>query len=589
MSHYHRLLKRQLKKADFTAAEIEKMADFLEQVNNAYIGYNNDLAHLENILERSSQELFQVNKKLKSNMERLSSRLEGVVNQIEEVIFEVDLNGNWIYLNPAWEKLTGYQVAECLGAPITKFLKYVDVKDRHILDKLLSSKGHKPGAINQILQIVTKSQDRRWVDFSISPVGSQDGDSYNGYIGTLVDITQLKEAEFALLEARNKEIKANKAKDEFLSTMSHEIRTPLNIVIGIAHILLMEDPKPEQLENLNALKYSSEHLLGLVNNVLDFNKIESGNLSLERSVFSIQQILEGLQSIFTTKAANKNIKFKIKKDAELPEFLVGDSVRLAQVLNNLISNGIKFTEEGQVVLDIEVEAIHKDSIDLRFEVFDTGIGIPEDKQEVIFDVFTQATLDTTRKHGGTGLGLAICKKLIHLMGSEIQVRSKLGQGTVFQFLLTLGLSEKAATTKHTSLLEDSVDGLQVLIVEDYDMNVMVLQRFFKKWKVEYDIAENGQVACEKAEQKNYDLILMDLHMPVLDGYDAATTIRKSAKLHNTLVPIVAFSASAGGDVKEKIRHFGMNKHISKPFNPRDLFRVLQEAKEFRPVIREQTK
>ena len=586
MSHYHRLLKRQLKKANFSHTDLEKMADFLEQVNSAYVEHNNDLAHLENILERSSQELFHANKKLRSNMDRLSTRLEGVVNQIEEVIFEVDLHGNWNYLNPAWEKLTGFKVSECLGQPITQFLIHVDGNDRCVLEEFIASKKHNALSISQIVQIVAKSGEKRWLDFSLRHVPHSEGKGYTGYIGTLVDITKLKETELALLETRNKEIKANQAKDEFLSTMSHEIRTPLNIVIGTTHVLLMEDPKAEQLENLNALKYASEHLLGLVNNVLDFNKIESGNLKLEHSVFSIQHILEGLHSIFSPKAANKGIKFKIKKDAELPEYLVGDSVRLAQVLNNLVNNGIKFTEKGQVILDIEVETIHKDTIDLRFEVKDTGIGIPSDKQDVIFDVFTQASLDTTRKHGGTGLGLAICKKLLNIMNSEIQVDSTVGLGTSFYFSLTLGLSGRTALTGRNTFSEEELEGLTVLIVEDFEMNIRMLARFFDKWGISYDIAENGRIACEKAEAKNYDLILMDLQMPEMDGYEAASLIRESEKGYNKWVPIAAFTASAGLDVKEKIRQFGMNMHISKPFNPMDLYQVLKEAKHFRPQIHE---
>jgi CheY-like chemotaxis protein len=201
-------------------------------------------------------------------------------------------------------------------------------------------------------------------------------------------------------------------------------------------------------------------------------------------------------------------------------------------------------------------------------------------------VFTQASLDTTRKHGGTGLGLAICKKLLNIMNSEIQVDSTVGLGTSFYFSLTLGLSGRTALTGRNTFSEEELEGLTVLIVEDFEMNIRMLARFFDKWGISYDIAENGRIACEKAEAKNYDLILMDLQMPEMDGYEATSIIRKSEKRHNKWVPIAAFTASAGLDVKEKIRRFGMNLHISKPFNPMDLYQVLKEAKHFRPLIHE---
>lgn len=577
MIKYHRLLNRQIKKHGLDKDMCSKMIPFLEQVNTAYIEFDNDLQHAETILENNSQELFLINKKLKSNIASISNRLSKVAGNIQEVIFEVDLKGNWKYLNPAWEKLTGYKTQDCIGKP---FYKYLEDKEGKTLLRLLNSKQPKSNNFSKTINVITKEGIEKWLDISLKAI-TNEKDVYEGYIGTIVDISELKRYEFELLEAREKEKLANNAKDDFLSTMSHEIRTPLNAVIGISNLLLIEDPKPEQTENLEVLKHSSEHLLGLVNDILDFNKIASGSLELDQSEMSMGNVLDGIQSIFRTKAKAKNIRFTIKKDNSLPDFLIGDSIRISQILTNLVNNAIKFTEQGKVTLDIEVAEQTKDSCVLAFEVSDTGIGIPPDKQTKIFSSFAQANTYTTKKYGGTGLGLAICKRLVEIMGGELSVESEVDRGSTFRFYLNLKKVKSIKTgqvkqivAEGGSTVKQNLKDIRVLVAEDNLVNTMVIKKFLAKWQADFEIVENGQIAFWTAKQEKYDLILMDLQMPVMNGFEASKLIRESDDSLNRNTPIYALTASAGIDIKTEIEKFKIDGIIQKPFNPDELLQKL---------------
>ncbi len=573
----HRLLKRQLKKADFNQQVLDQIHLFLDQVNDAYNAFDNDLCHVETVLEKSSQELYQANQRLKNNVESVTSQLSKVANNIKEVIFEIDLDGNWFYLNSAWETLTGHKVKDTLGKPYHTFL--VDQEGESV-QKLIDFNSQKFSSRNKKFQSLTKDKKTIWVDFSVKRIKSKDG-AIEGYIGTIVDITHLKEVEVALIDAKEKATSANKAKDDFLSTMSHEIRTPLNAVVGISHLLLMEDPKKEQLENLNALKFSSEHLLELVSDILDFNKITSGSMELEDADFDLENMLNGIQSIFSNKSREKNIRFIIKKDNLLPKIVKGDNTRLKQILANLINNAIKFTEKGKVVLDVEMISESEEAHIINFEITDTGIGIPEDKIDKIFNSFSQAGSDTTRKYGGTGLGLAICKKLLEIMDSELKVISTLGRGSTFSFSLQLEKSEIHESEvdnlnnyhRFEPLTED-LQSVKVLVAEDNKLNRLVIKKFLTNWNIDFDIAYDGEMALEKAENNCYGLILMDLQMPKMNGFDASLAIRNTDNPLNKVVPIYALTASTGIDINHKIEEYGMNGIICKPFDPEELYSTL---------------
>jgi len=576
MNNYHRLLRRQLKKAGFDGPTLERLGPFLQQVNKAYRAFDTDMEHFETILEKSSQELFLANQQLKQNFENVTTQLAKVVDNIQEVIFEIDLDGCWSYLNPAWERLTGFPVSRCLGQHYSVVLESLDEQTRTYLLSLSQTPFE---TVRRNIQIRSDRSDERWLDLSLKTLRDED-QTIKGYIGTITDITNLKEVELALMEAKEKALKANNAKADFLSTMSHEIRTPLNAVIGLSHLLLLENPDERQLESLHALKYSSEHLLGLINDILDFNKIESGALDLEEAPFSFEGMLDGLYRIFGQKAREKNIQFQIKRDNALPRALIGDRTRIFQILANLISNAIKFTERGKVVLDIEVAQDKKERVLLDFDVRDTGIGIPEDKLDTIFESFVQANSSTTRKYGGTGLGLPICKKLLEIMDGTLMVTSEEHKGSSFRFFLELAVPSKEDMPDRSGIedlsAQTSLKDIRVLVAEDNAMNILVIRKFFERWGIHSDIAEDGRKAVAMAAAKNYDIILMDLQMPVMNGYQAATAIRKSSNPNNQGVPIFALSASAGIDIKNKVRDFGMDGHISKPFNPAELHQTLEK-------------
>lgn len=579
MIRYHRLLKRQLKKIKLDDNQLDHLAHFLESINEAYIAFDQDLHHAETILEKSSKELYLANKQLMSKYNAVSSRLAKVAENIKDVIFEIDLEGNWKYLNPAWEKLSGYTVKECIGR---RFYEKKYTVDGHPILKNIDLEQLNLNIQSNVLQIQTAQKETKWVDVSVKKIINK-SDKLEGYIGTIVDISDLKKTEFELLKAKEKEIFANKAKDDFLSTMSHEIRTPLNAVIGISHLLLLEDPKPEQLENLQTLKYSSEHLMGLVNDILDFNKISSGSLDLENVAFNVTHLLNGIQGIFNNRAKAKNIRFAIKKDNLLPEVLIGDSVRISQILTNLVSNALKFTEKGSVTLDLEIATETEETCLLEVLVRDTGIGIPLEKQEKIFQSFAQANSDTTRIYGGTGLGLAICRQLLELMGSTLHVDSEEGKGSTFSFLLRLnkGIKDSSiVTTNEDQLLEEKnapdLVGVKILVADDNKVNVMVIKKFLSKWHVTCDIAENGAIAFEMAKKNRYDLILMDLQMPLMNGFTSCKLIKESSESLNRDIPIYALSASTGANIKNEIKHYKMDGFISKPLNPNKLYQKLSD-------------
>ncbi|GAB4395633.1 MAG: hypothetical protein OHK0053_05140 [Microscillaceae bacterium] len=398
------------------------------------------------------------------------------------------------------------------------------------------------------------------------------------------NITQAKRAQAELQNAKQVAEEADLAKSRFLSTMSHEMRTSLNAVIGLTHLLLQEQPKEEQKENLQTLLFSAENLRALINDILDFNKIEAGALQLEHIVFDLPALLQSLHKSFLPRSKEKNIQFILLLGKQLPRLVKGDPVRLSQALNNLISNALKFTSDGKVILEVQVDNFLLEKARVVFAVTDTGIGIEADKLEYIFESFTQADPDTTRKFGGTGLGLAITKKIIELHESKIEVESQPGKGSTFRFAIMFKLP--SATAKPEKPPQGTLDnppfhslkGLRVLLVEDILVNRFLAEKFLKKWEVKAQFAENGQEALDifKNQPEGFDLILMDLQLPLLNGYETAQAIRQLPVATAKTIPIVALTASTLAEVKERIQAAGMNDFLSKPFNPKEFYNCLQK-------------
>ena len=373
-----------------------------------------------------------------------------------------------------------------------------------------------------------------------------------------------------LRKAKEEAETASIAKGDFLSVMSHEIRTPLNAVNGIIHLLLLDNPGPHQMENLKALDTSAENLLSLINDILDFSKMENGKILFNHRHFELRPFVENIKLTYNRCAQDKANTIELNIDPGIPGHIKGDDLRLRQILNNLVSNAIKFTKEGVVIVAVKLKEQDDHKITLRFEVRDTGIGIAKDKQKKIFERFAQADASTTREYGGTGLGLAISKKLLELQGSKILLDSTPGEGSTFYFDLAFDketvIAEKPVETKILYNLE----GVNILLVDDNSMNVLFTRKLIQHWNTKVDVAVNGVEAVERAKSNKYDLILMDLHMPVMDGYTASNHIRT----FDMKTPILALTASIDAEVQEKIQQYGLNDVLQKPFKPNELYEII---------------
>ena len=385
---------------------------------------------------------------------------------------------------------------------------------------------------------------------------------------------ELEEKVQQLREAKTKVEKGSRAKTEFLSTISHEIRTPMNAIIGMTNLLSKDNPRKDQLEQLEILDFSSKTLLSLINDVLDFSKIESGKIEFEQVHFDLQVLLKGVIKSFYFNAEKKGIDLDLEIEGDFPSTLIGDSTRLTQILNNLMGNAVKFTEKGSVKLVVRALNYQEGDkkIDLQFDIIDTGVGIAEEKKEAIFQSFTQERTDTTRVFGGTGLGLTISQNLIHLQSGEISVESKKGKGSTFTVDLSFEIGDEGEIDPIRSFQwnKESLEGVRVLVAEDNAINQKVMERFLQKWEMESVVAANGEEAVNKMEQENFHIVLMDLQMPVMDGYQASQAIRRLDDFRKRNVPIVALTAAALKEVKENVFASGMNDFITKPFNPEEL-------------------
>ncbi|WP_303316182.1 response regulator [Flavivirga abyssicola] len=563
---YHRLLKRQLKKTGLDTSENPEFIQFFNMVNDAYKSFDKDVKHIENILEESSRELFVVNQRLTKERDKINKKLGHIVDNIGGVLFETDLDGNFTFLNNAWAEYSGIPIDNAVGKSFRTFLHGENIEGFKRFDDLFSiEKEH--------IKFIFKNErngEIMWFEVKSKLIKDRQGVS-TGFIGTIIDVTNLKETEIELH-------KASKSKDEFLSTMSHEIRTPLNAVTGLTNILLMEDHLPDQLENLKALKYSGEHLLGLINDLLDFDKIKSGKLKLIEKDFSLNYFLESIKSHFGLRTEKKGLIFNVIKENDVPDNIIGDKLKLAQIIKNLLSNSLKFTENGCINLSVSNLGVKENKVTLVFKVTDTGIGISKSRQESIFESFMQANSETSIKYGGTGLGLSISKKLLNLQDSDLKVESELGKGSTFSFEITYKISNRLSVYEPDMIkMQPSYEpiDINVLVAEDNKMNVLILRRFFNKWGVTFTIAGNGEEVLELFNKHDYDLILMDLQMPKINGYQAAKIIRKSEDKSKANIPIIALTAFAQTDVKKKTQQYKMNGFMGKPFNPEELYKLLK--------------
>lgn len=384
-----------------------------------------------------------------------------------------------------------------------------------------------------------------------------------------------------ILLANENVLAASKAKENFLSTMSHEMRTPMNAVIGITNIMLDENPTEKQAENLKNLKFSSEALLNIIDEVLDFSSLSTNKVEIKLKPTNLQAYLDKTINSFIH--AQKNTEVRIYQDQKLQELkkkIMLDEFRFSQILTNLIGNATKFTNQGHIVLRTNIIESNQKMVKIKFEIEDSGIGIPKDKLEAIFDSFAQVNNEINRTHEGTGLGLTITKRLIELKGGKIEVVSKEGEGTTFSFTLEFDKAEAITQTPiprkaENKIFQSGIEGKKILLVEDNKLNQLVAKKVLKKFKVETSLAENGQEALEMVQKERFDLILMDIHMPIMDGLEATRKIRALDDPYFQNIPIVALSADAYSDKVQATAESGMNDYQAKPFKPEDLFQKIK--------------
>ncbi|MEO7215257.1 response regulator [Mucilaginibacter sp.] len=465
-------------------------------------------------------------------------------------------------VNPAVEKILGYRQSEVLNSSILDLA--IDA-DKDAFKKKLSEI-IKDNLQFSVFEFQFNTFDKRtiWVDCRVS---------YRNKVlfMNISDCTPQKSYEQQLIKSKEAAEYGKKVKEIFLANMSHELRTPVNGIIGLSNLLRKTGVTTQQSNLLDMLETSSRSLLGVINDVLDISKIEAGKFNIIRSPHNLRNIIESVHGLLKFSADQKSIEFELEIDKEVPEVLLIDSLRINQILMNLLSNAIKFTDRGTVKLKVALLQKIGDKVQLKFSVEDSGIGIPADRLSRIFESFEQAEDDTASKYGGTGLGLTIVKKLVELKGGELTVSSRIGKGSVFNFT---NWFEIAKMPEHKAVKPaealTSFEGLNILVAEDNMINQFMLVKMLKDWKVNVMVADNGTNALEKFKAHDYDLVLMDTHMPGLNGYETARAIRMEFTEPKRSVPIISLSAAAYEHEHKEAIAAGMNDVLPKPFEPQEL-------------------
>lgn len=491
-------------------------------------------------------------------------RLSFVIGKTDNAILIADSAGIIQWVNEGFSRLSGYSLQDVAGTrgEIVRHGKRTGLyPSNEFFEKMLIEKQ----TVSYESHNYKKDGTEYWTLSTLTPIMNGKNE-IESVVVIDSDITSRKRAEQEILNAKKLAEESSRAKELFLANMSHEIRTPMNAIMGI--VQLMEDMKFDETQKhyLHSLKFAGENLLYIINDVLDISKIESGKMHIEKIEFDLIALIDDLISSMNYRAKEKNIVLSTDLQTTLLVNLVGDPVRLNQILTNLIGNAIKFTEGGRVKLSVRERKRDNGSSILCFEVEDNGIGIPKEKQELIFRAFEQAEMDTSRKYGGTGLGLYIVKRLVELQGGTVSLVSEPGNGSTFSFELAFDVAEKKSRSAD-QILEPgplhNVTGEEVLLVEDNALNQMVAEKFLEGMGLSIDIAENGAVAVKMLKEKKYDLVLMDIQMPEMDGYEATRHIRSGTN-GNKNIPILAMTAHALHDEEAKCRKAGMNDYISKP-------------------------
>ena len=495
-------------------------------------------------------------------------KFQSFLESVPDAILLINKIGKIKYVNSQTEVLFGYDKIELIGESIellmpSRFKKsHEQLRDNYMLNPKIRKMGN-----GMELFAKNKTQMEFPVEISLSNLETEEGLLI---CASIRDVSSQKSIEKALKEAIIKSENAVKSKQQFLSNMSHEIRTPMNAIIGFTKVILNTELTNKQREYLTAIKTSGDTLIVLINDILDLAKVDSGKLIFEKTPFKLSVSIKTMLHLFETKILEKNLELKVNYDSSIPEVIMGDVVRLHQIIINLVSNAIKFTSDGSITIDVKTLSNNDDFITIEFSVSDTGIGIEKNNIDKIFENFQQAHSQTSRIYGGTGLGLAIVKQLVEAQGGSISVQSVENEGSVFSFILQFDKAHGATVLDidAVELVDYNITGTSVLVVEDVELNQLLMKTLLDDFGFECDIVANGKIAIEALENKQYDIILMDIQMPVMNGFQATDYIRNVLKLN---LPIIALTADVTTVDLEKCKTFGMNDFVAKPVDDRKLF------------------
>jgi PAS domain S-box-containing protein len=582
------LLNRQLRKLgldEATPPNLEQWCQLIERIKRTYAQIDQDRYLLERSLVISSDEMLQLNEnlrrasqselaiernKLKDSLERIQ-KLSLVASKARYGVVISDAAGRAEWVNDGFTRLSGYMSEDVIGRKPGELLQGPDTDPEAV--KFVGERLAQRERVSTEILNYSKNGGAYWVSLEIEPVFDEQGQLTN-FIATYTDITERRAYESALRRAKEEAEAANRAKSEFLANMSHEIRTPLNAILGFTNVLLRDDDgtNSQRTDFLLTVIDSGKHLLSLVNDLLDLAKVESRQLQIERIACSPHRILADVVSTLRVRAQERDISLDYEWSGDIPEQIESDPHRIKQLLLNLIGNAIKFTQQGGVSVDASVETRGSDGL-LKFVVTDTGIGISPDKLQSIFDPFVQADNSVTRRFGGTGLGLAISRSIAESMGGELTVSSQMGVGS--QFTVTIAIGE-VRTNPHAEAVPSNscgdivkqsacgvdLTGVRVLVVDDGVTNRKLIQLLLERRGAEIHTAENGKIALSQATEQPFDIVLMDMQMPIMDGYTATQELRRRGFTR----PIVALTAHAMKGDREKCEQAGCSDYLSKPID-----------------------